>query len=297
MQKEQDTRTARAPVEDQGSAMALGVASTTLPRLSSAEAISTRECLRELSGQTPPSVAVAFPTSKVPGEEKTNSMETLTYRNGPPKDRSGNDDVPHVLLVDDNRINLQLLVMFMKKHKFSYAEAQDGQQALDAYIASCSAQSPSSRRFDFVLMDISMPVMDGMESTRRIRAYEHENGLKRATIIALTGLASAQAQREAESSGIDVYMAKPVKFQELRPLLATRRGSTTSHETQKSAKEDKVASGGDESVTKDGVVTKDMALDEEDKGSKQDEPVKEEQVSRENKRSVEEDDKPVEEEQ
>lgn len=61
--------------------------------------------------------------------------------------------------------------------------------------------------------------MDGMESTRRIREYERENNLSKATIIALTGLASATAQQEAESSGIDVYMPKPVKFQELRPLL------------------------------------------------------------------------------
>lgn len=126
--------------------------------------------------------------------------------------------VPHVLLVDDNRINLQLLVMFMKKHKFTFAEAQNGLEALHAYMDSHHA----GNRFDFVLMDISMPVMDGMTSTRRIRDFEAENGLSKATVIALTGLASAAAQQEAESSGIDIYMPKPVKFQELRPLLARK---------------------------------------------------------------------------
>lgn len=67
-----------------------------------------------------------------------------------------------------------------------------------------------------------MPIMNGMEATRRIREHEQENGLSRATVIALTGLASAAAQQEAESSGIDVYMPKPVKFQELRPLLVRK---------------------------------------------------------------------------
>ncbi|KAM0720642.1 hypothetical protein Q7P37_004779 [Cladosporium fusiforme] len=129
----------------------------------------------------------------------------------------------HVLLVDDNKINRNLLVMFMKKHKFSYEEAENGQEALDAYKASCLPGPHSdapSRRFDFVLMDISMPVMDGMESTRKIREFEKENGLKKANVIALTGLASAQAQQEAEAAGIDVFLPKPVKFAELKKLLA-----------------------------------------------------------------------------
>ena len=136
----------------------------------------------------------------------------------------------HVLLVDDNKINRQLLVMFMKKAKFSYAEAENGQEALDLYKSSClpgpltADNSESTRRFDFVLMDISMPVMDGMESTRRIREFEKENGLQRTNVIALTGLASAQAQQEAESAGVDVFLPKPVKFAELKKLLAASMG-------------------------------------------------------------------------
>ena len=55
----------------------------------------------------------------------------------------------------------------------------------------------------------------------RIRAFEEEMKLPPATIIALTGLASAQAQQEAMSSGVNHYLAKPVKCQELRYLLDT----------------------------------------------------------------------------
>lgn len=195
------------------------------------EADRTRQYLRDVASEVPPSTAITLPDKKPDLESediasftdiRVEQMRAQKQQQqqqemlAPPNDSQG-DIVPHVLLVDDNRINLQLLVMFMKKHKFTYAEAQNGQEALDAYIESCS-----SKRFDFVLMDISMPIMNGMEATRRIREHEQENGLSRATVIALTGLASAAAQQEAESSGIDVYMPKPVKFQELRPLLVRK---------------------------------------------------------------------------
>lgn len=135
----------------------------------------------------------------------------------------------HILLVDDNKINRQLLVMFMKKCKFTYAEAENGQEAVDLFKAAClpgphehlpPTNAFFGRRFDFVLMDISMPIMDGLEATRCIRDFEKENGLRRTSVIALTGLASADAQREAETAGIDLFLPKPVKFAELRKLLS-----------------------------------------------------------------------------
>lgn len=125
--------------------------------------------------------------------------------------------------------------MFMKKHKLPYQEAVNGQEALDKYIEFGSGD-PNKPRFDFVLMDISMPVMNGLESTRRIREFEDEQGFeKKATIIALTGLASAEAQADAESSGVDIYMAKPVKFQALRPLLVSKKPEKKAEEQQASS--------------------------------------------------------------
>lgn len=215
-----------------------------LPR-SESEDIRTSQYLSEIASDVPPSTAVAFPSAQpdlqseqvarfadiraeqlieqkrqqVLQQQQQQQQPPIAISPVSPKTTAPSKDlVPHVLLVDDNRINLQLLVMFMKKHKFTYAEAQNGQEALDAYIDSHN----TSNRFDFVLMDISMPVMDGMEATRRIREFEAENGLTKATVIALTGLASVAAQQEAESSGVDIYMPKPVKFQELRPLLVRK---------------------------------------------------------------------------
>lgn len=147
--------------------------------------------------------------------------------NGENKVDSGN---LHVLLVDDNKINLQLLVMFMRKCGFSYEEAMNGQEALDKFKDAClpgprTTSDGASQHFDFVLMDISMPVMNGIEATRRIRDFERENNLPGTNVIALTGLASRDAQRDAKSAGIDIFLPKPVRFAELKELLtAAKRG-------------------------------------------------------------------------
>lgn len=79
-----------------------------------------------------------------------------------------------------------------------------------------------------VLMDISMPVMDGFEATRQIRAFEQDHGIEPATIVALTGLGSAEAQREAFVSGVDLFLTKPVKLKELTALLKAVQEGTAS---------------------------------------------------------------------
>ena len=163
-----------------------------------------------LNPETPSLISPRPSSRKGPKEEPTKEPPT-------PKESK-----LHALLVDDNKINLQLLVMFMKKHKFSYAEAENGQEALDTFKEACLPGPTSDvpgRPFDVCLMDISMPVMNGMEATKKIREFEHENGLPRTTVIALTGLGSAQAQKEAQMAGIDVFLPKPVKFAELKKLL------------------------------------------------------------------------------
>ena len=65
-----------------------------------------------------------------------------------------------------------------------------------------------------------MPVMDGLEATREIRSMEHDRRQKPAMIIALTGLGSATSQQEAFSSGVDLYLTKPVRFSDLRDILS-----------------------------------------------------------------------------
>ena len=100
----------------------------------------------------------------------------------------------------------------MKKIKVPFEEAVNGLDALDKFKL-------SSRRFDFVLMDISMPVMDGITSTRRIREHEREVKAEPTTIIALTGLASDHVQQEAYKAGFSHFLPKPVRFKALQQLL------------------------------------------------------------------------------
>ncbi|KAH7073526.1 hypothetical protein BKA63DRAFT_415498 [Paraphoma chrysanthemicola] len=125
---------------------------------------------------------------------------------------------PRVLLVDDNAINLKLLVVFAKRQSLRYSEATNGLEALETFKHGASYTDPPVKPFDFVLMDLSMPVMDGLTSTRQIRAYEKKMGLERSTIVALTGLASAQDQQDASDAGVDMYLVKPVKFADIRRI-------------------------------------------------------------------------------
>ncbi|PWY68487.1 hypothetical protein BO70DRAFT_400405 [Aspergillus heteromorphus CBS 117.55] len=131
-----------------------------------------------------------------------------------------------VLLVDDNEINLKLLVAFMKKLGCKYATAQNGQEALD-----CFKENPHD--IGVVLMDISMPVMDGLESTRLIRDFEKTLENKdRTAILALTAVAQTEVERDAMRSGMDTFLTKPVRLNSLGPIIKEK--VATSKPTQKS---------------------------------------------------------------
>ncbi|THW77154.1 hypothetical protein D6D19_02512 [Aureobasidium pullulans] len=127
---------------------------------------------------------------------------------------------PCLLLVDDNPINLQLLVTYAKKNNHPMLKATDGSLAVSTYKSAHSPDS-SSPPPEVILMDISMPIMDGFEASRQIRAFEREKKLKPVVIIALTGLGSSEAQHEAFVSGINLFLTKPVRLKELTRLLGT----------------------------------------------------------------------------
>jgi len=126
-----------------------------------------------------------------------------------------------LLLVDDNDINLRLLESYVRKKYPScpYDCAINGQMALDAVES-------NEDGYTMILMDLSMPIMDGLEATRRIR--QHEQGERQdrqdeqfapALIVALTGLANERDQQDAYNSGCDMFMTKPVKLKEVGKLL------------------------------------------------------------------------------
>lgn len=103
----------------------------------------------------------------------------------------------------------------MKRFKRQHATAINGQEALDKFRL-----NPSM--FCCILMDINMPVMDGLESTRHIRKFERHHKLDPVTIIAITGLGSQSAREEAFASGLDLFLTRPVRMNELHNILKER---------------------------------------------------------------------------
>ncbi|KAL2170746.1 hypothetical protein VTG60DRAFT_4494 [Thermothelomyces hinnuleus] len=122
----------------------------------------------------------------------------------------------HLLLVDDNPINLKLLIQMARKLNHTYATANNGLEAVQLYKKSLEGQAA---RFSLVFMDISMPVMNGFEATKEIRQLEIAAGVPRSRIVALTGLRNDVNGDEAVASGLDLFLTKPVKMSTVRELL------------------------------------------------------------------------------
>jgi signal transduction histidine kinase/DNA-binding response OmpR family regulator len=119
----------------------------------------------------------------------------------------------HILLAEDNIVNQEVAVAMLESFGCRVQVAENGDKAISAW-----------RRadFDLILMDGQMPVMDGYEATRRIRAFEaasFEGSGKHITIIALTGHAQQEDREMCLASGMDDYLAKPFNMQQLRSLL------------------------------------------------------------------------------
>ena len=108
-----------------------------------------------------------------------------------------------VLLVDDNAVNQQVAAAILQKQGFMIDIANDGLQALMLF---------KSNRYDVVLMDCQMPIMDGFESTRNMRLYEVDNERSRTPIIALTANASEEDRQVCLESGMDDFLVKPMRI-------------------------------------------------------------------------------------
>nr|CEG04984.1 unnamed protein product [Fusarium clavum] len=122
---------------------------------------------------------------------------------------------PQFLLVEDNPVNLKIHICFMKKLKQPYQTAANGEEAVASYKGNPGL-------FSCVLMDISMPVMDGLEATRQIRAFERYNNIPTTLVLAITGLGSESTRDEATRSGVDFFVTKPAKLKALEEILKSR---------------------------------------------------------------------------
>ena len=118
-----------------------------------------------------------------------------------------------ILVVEDNAINLRLITAALTRAGHKVDTATDGQIALDKFRVNS---------YDAILMDIMMPVMDGLTATREIRKAETEriSGQdKKVKIIAITANAFEDDRNKFFESGMDFYMNKPIEIDELIRIL------------------------------------------------------------------------------
>ncbi len=105
-----------------------------------------------------------------------------------------------ILLVEDNLINRKVATKILEKYGFSADKAENGQEAIDAV---------KSNKYDIVLMDCQMPIVDGYEATKAIREMEKDSSDK-TTIIAMTANAIKGDKEKCLDAGMDAYLSKPV---------------------------------------------------------------------------------------
>jgi two-component system cell cycle response regulator DivK len=108
-----------------------------------------------------------------------------------------------ILVVEDNEMNRDMLSRRLERKGFSIVTAVDGEEGL---------AKASSERPDLILMDMSLPVMDGWEATRRLKAAE---GTSRIPIIALTAHAFSDDRDKAVTAGCDDFDTKPIELPRL----------------------------------------------------------------------------------
>ena len=116
-----------------------------------------------------------------------------------------------ILLVEDNLLNQKFATATLKKEGHKIDIAENGKVAVNLF---------NENKYDLVLMDIQMPVMDGLEATHEIRRIEEKNSIKKPIkIIAITAYVMERDRKMCLTAGMNEYLAKPFKPKELVGLI------------------------------------------------------------------------------
>jgi signal transduction histidine kinase/DNA-binding response OmpR family regulator len=115
-----------------------------------------------------------------------------------------------ILVAEDNSISTKVIRGMLGKLNLQPDTASNGEEALQAMKA---------QRYDLVLMDCEMPILDGFSATQQLRAWEVGNQRIRTPVVALTAHILAEHKERARQAGMDGHMAKPVELSQLRELI------------------------------------------------------------------------------
>jgi signal transduction histidine kinase/DNA-binding response OmpR family regulator len=128
----------------------------------------------------------------------------------PTEPSTGDRQVRRILLAEDNHVNQQLMVRILEREGHTVVVAENGQDAV---------RLAEEGNVDIVLMDVQMPVMDGLEATAAIRSSQNDT-VRQLPIIALTAHAMSGDREKCLAAGMDAYIAKPIQIAELRAVVA-----------------------------------------------------------------------------
>ncbi len=122
----------------------------------------------------------------------------------------------HILLVEDNPVNIKVASAYLRRRGHAFDVAVDGQEALDLLTV---------QSFDVVLMDLEMPGVDGLEATRRLRAGQAGPLNRDTPVIAMTAHALSDVRQRCLDAGMNDYVSKPLDFRGLDALLHRLAGA------------------------------------------------------------------------
>lgn len=132
-------------------------------------------------------------------------MQTL--RKTPPISRKPGRGAPSILVAEDNHVNQKLMALLFKKLNLEIDIVSNGEEAVAAAL---------SKSYDLIMMDIQMPLMDGLEACTQIK---NVLGNKAPAIVALTANALSGARESYLESGMDHYLSKPLKIDDIKQTI------------------------------------------------------------------------------
>jgi len=121
------------------------------------------------------------------------------------------NEIPYVLVVDDNEINKRLLAKVLENEKLDVSYASNGEEAVTLR---------KENNFDIIFMDIQMPIMNGVDASKAIRKYEDKNNIAPVPIVALTANTGKDDRDTYLDAGMTDYMAKPIMIENVRKRIA-----------------------------------------------------------------------------
>lgn len=121
-----------------------------------------------------------------------------------------NDKHLRVLLCEDNEVNMKVVSTILKRIGISPDVAENGQEAVNKFL---------HVKYDVILMDCMIPVMDGFQATRKIREIEKEKNMKPCLVFALTANVGEDDKKKCLDFGMDDFIPKPIKRELLEDIL------------------------------------------------------------------------------